>query len=680
MAEEDQEETVLGLESIAHQRWLQRAHEAIARNDLPLLRQLLQPPWSLARDRWTEAATPSRRLLDSPLVHAVLCSRREIVLYMVRERNERIPFPHPADCPCSLCDLLASDSQLASAYSEVVLMAISSPLYVLSRPVQEDAAQCCINLIKRLAKLPYYQQVNTTLRDRIHENIECSLSMLLDACQSDSEALVAVNSKPKKKVGDILGHVRIMEKCNLVKPLIHRTSTYLVTSMWTTGPEWLRHIEKVSFPVSVLIHFLAYFIVIPITIFLPFESLTTFITRPRSKVILDSISMFVLILIVCFFVFSETTDILSRFFIAQVCEKKSISLIGLQVTGFLVVIFSVSRFAKTSYMMWALGLQKIRRSYNMYFWMQTFGVICYLIGGAIYIGYMMRMFPISQAIGTFNQTCSCSVIYYLFKTNCNLKFSPGSCGDLNAKTINDFFNILLPKFYAHIILSIGHVCNIIPIANILFFSPKLGIVVVMTSKMIRDVVAFAIYLFIIIFSVTVAMVAIYSPFKCRTSNFRTAGSSILTFFWATFGMGNSDVYKFTEFAYEKTSVIEYMGLFFYGAFIVFSNIVLVNLLIAMMTSSFSQTEENKERVWTFQVNRVKIMEIELGEALPVPFNLLYPLYVLTCLLRDKITKNKRKTHPVKELQEFENQRLTHEHVREGLRKRNELSLIHLYPK
>jgi hypothetical protein len=86
---------------------------------------------------------------------------------------------------------------------------------------------------------------------------------------------------------------------------------------------------------------------------------------------------------------------------------------------------------------------------------------------------------------------------------------------------------------------------------------------------------------------------------------------------------------------EALPVMErtYSGVIVLGAYVVLSQILLANLLVALMTDSYSDIRENSEREWKF--NRFAFLDqYSTADVFPPPFNLLSRLFRgITNLLR-----------------------------------------------
>lgn len=160
----------------------------------------------------------------------------------------------------------------------------------------------------------------------------------------------------------------------------------------------------------------------------------------------------------------------------------------------------------------------------------------------------------------------------------------------------------------------------------------MGNLVITVISMSRELFAFAIIYTVSIFGFGVTLKALFQT-KDASDNwyegFGTITSTGLTLFDATIGqhdfgqMGQENVYVF------------YFGLFIEISFLVFTLIILFNLLIAKMTSAYEEKQESALRDWEYARATILRQFLLRGESspfsmLPPPFNLItaacYPFH------------------------------------------------------
>lgn len=142
-------------------------------------------------------------------------------------------------------------------------------------------------------------------------------------------------------------------------------------------------------------------------------------------------------------------------------------------------------------------------------------------------------------------------------------------------------------------------------------------------------------IFIMVFvAFMIGMFNLYSYYIGAKQNeaFTTVEESFKTLFWAIFGL--SEV-KSVVINYNH-KFIENIGYVLYGVYNVTMVIVLLNMLIAMINSSFQEIEDDADVEWKFARAKLWFSYFEEGRTLPVPFNLVpSPKSLFYLLLRLK---------------------------------------------
>ncbi|KAI8504051.1 hypothetical protein Bbelb_181190 [Branchiostoma belcheri] len=116
----------------------------------------------------------------------------------------------------------------------------------------------------------------------------------------------------------------------------------------------------------------------------------------------------------------------------------------------------------------------------------------------------------------------------------------------------------------------------------------------------------------------------------KSLGFDTLMNSFQSLSWASFGLidlsvldlkpGTSPVKEFQ--IHEWPAITETTGKLVFGFFEVIGVLILINLLIAIMSDSYTRTEEVKRTDWAFVVMRDVLRYMNLEVSLPPPFALI----------------------------------------------------------
>ena len=138
---------------------------------------------------------------------------------------------------------------------------------------------------------------------------------------------------------------------------------------------------------------------------------------------------------------------------------------------------------------------------------------------------------------------------------------------------------------------------------------SIGLLVIMVMAMFKDIALWVLLSSVFLGAFTVAFVAIADPYKIPASG----DHPLTTPIWAMLGQfDKNEVYVWNES----------VGELLLGTYLVISQIVLVNLLIAMMGDTYGTIKERADEEWKFG-RMVTVQETTVRmSALPPPFNLL----------------------------------------------------------
>ncbi|XP_078594543.1 short transient receptor potential channel 5-like [Branchiostoma floridae x Branchiostoma japonicum] len=126
----------------------------------------------------------------------------------------------------------------------------------------------------------------------------------------------------------------------------------------------------------------------------------------------------------------------------------------------------------------------------------------------------------------------------------------------------------------------------------------------------------------------------------KAHGYGTLSSTILTLFWAEFGISDLSMLELKPRPspvealqiQDQPVFTEVVGTVMFAMYQVVAVVVLLNLLIAIMTTSYQMTEDNKDREWAYSFVSDTLSVIRGNLSLPPPFNLLMMLKTgLVCL-------------------------------------------------
>ncbi|KAJ7404889.1 transient receptor potential cation channel subfamily C member 6 [Willisornis vidua] len=191
-----------------------------------------------------------------------------------------------------------------------------------------------------------------------------------------------------------------------------------------------------------------------------------------------------------------------------------------------------------------------------------------------------------------------------------------------------------PQIISEGLYAIAVVLSFSRIAYILPANESFGPLQISLGRTVKDIFKFMVIFIMVFVAFMIGMFNLYSYYLGAKQNeaFTTVEESFKTLFWAIFGL--SEV-KSVVINY-KHKFIENIGYVLYGVYNVTMVIVLLNMLIAMINSSFQEIEDDADVEWKFARAKLWFSYFEEGRTLPVPFNLVpSPKSLLYLLIRIK---------------------------------------------
>ncbi|XP_071378035.1 short transient receptor potential channel 6a [Centroberyx affinis] len=176
-----------------------------------------------------------------------------------------------------------------------------------------------------------------------------------------------------------------------------------------------------------------------------------------------------------------------------------------------------------------------------------------------------------------------------------------------------------PQLVSEGLYAVAVVLSFSRIAYILPANESFGPLQISLGRTVKDIFKFMVIFILVFLAFMIGMFNLYSHYLGAKQNdaFTTLEESFKTLFWAIFGL--SEVRSVVINNGHK--FIENIGYVLYGVYNVTMVIVLLNMLIAMINSSFQEIEDDADVEWKFARAKLWFSYFEEGRTLPVPFNL-----------------------------------------------------------
>ncbi|KAH9502963.1 Short transient receptor putative channel 3 [Bulinus truncatus] len=202
------------------------------------------------------------------------------------------------------------------------------------------------------------------------------------------------------------------------------------------------------------------------------------------------------------------------------------------------------------------------------------------------------------------------------------------------------------------LFALANIMSFFRISYLLPANEVLGPLQISLGRMLKDVAKFGALFLLVIFAFMVGLHNLYWYYSERVNielnttvhptevkaekHFGDVMATFRTVFWTLFGRGERTA---VELGDDYENITEDIGYFIYGAYNVTMVTVLLNMLIAMMTRSFTRIAEDSDREWKFARSLLYMDYIGHGSTLPTPLNLLtIPKVIFKFMTEDKDEK------------------------------------------
>ncbi|XP_072332471.1 short transient receptor potential channel 6-like [Scyliorhinus torazame] len=546
----------------------------------------------------------------TPIILAAHCQEYEIVHILLR-RGARIDRPHDYFCKCKVC----TENQLTDSFSHSrsrinAYRGLANPAYLSLS--SEDPVLTALELSNELNVLANIEKEFKNDYKKLSMQCKDFVVGLLDLCRITEEVeailngTVETNSSSNLHFRPSLSRLKLAIKCEVKKFVAHPNCQQQLLSIWYENLSGLRQ-------QSIAIKFL---VVLAVAIGLPFLALCYWIApcsklgkvmrAPFMKFVAHgaSFTVFLGLLIMNAADRFEGTKLLPN----ESTTDHPRQLFRMKTTGFtwmelLIVSWVIGMIWLECKKMWSQG----PREYLMELWnLLDFGMLA--IFAASFIARFMAFWHASKAqsfvdekikMDLVNVTLPTEIEYYTFA---RIKWFPSD-----------------PQLISEGLYAIAVVMSFSRIAYILPANESFGPLQISLGRTVKDIFKFMVIFIMVFVAFMIGMFNLYSHYLGAKQNnaFTTVEESFKTLFWAIFGL--SEV-KSVVINYSH-KFIENIGYVLYGVYHVTMVIVLLNMLIAMINSSFQEIENDADVEWKFARAKLWISYFEEGRTLAVPFNL-----------------------------------------------------------
>ncbi|XP_075707637.1 short transient receptor potential channel 6 [Rhinoderma darwinii] len=548
----------------------------------------------------------------TPIILAAHCQEYEIVHTLLR-KGARIERPHDYFCKCSECSEQQKYDSFSHSRSRInAYKGLASPAYLSLS--SEDPVMTALELSNELAVLANIEKEFKNDYKKLSMQCKDFVVGLLDLCRNTEEVEAILNgdvdmnhSSEEANDRPSLCRLKLAIKYEVKKFVAHPNCQQQLLSIWYENLSGLRQ-------QTTAVKFL---VVLAVAVGLPFLAMVYWVA-PCSKLgkIMRGPFMKFVAHAASFTIFLGllVMNAADRFEGTKILPNESITDNAKQLFRMKTSCFSWMELLIIS---WVIGMiwseckeiwSQGPREYMFELWnILDFGMLA--IFAASFIARFMAFWHASRAQNyvdddenikdVTNATLPPEIKYY---TLARIKWLPSD-----------------PQIISEGLYAIAVVLSFSRIAYILPANESFGPLQISLGRTVKDIFKFMVIFIMVFVAFMIGMFNLYSYYLGAKQNdaFTTVEESFKTLFWAIFGL--SEV-KSVVINYGH-KFIENIGYVLYGVYNVTMVIVLLNMLIAMINSSYQEIEDDSDVEWKFARAKLWFSYFEEGRTLPVPFNL-----------------------------------------------------------
>ncbi|KAJ8281425.1 hypothetical protein GJAV_G00067540 [Gymnothorax javanicus] len=575
--------------------------------------RLTQSPCQLQDDNFYSYDEDGTRFSPdiTPVILAAHCQKYEVV-HMLLTKGARIERPHDYYCKCGECVEKQRKDAFSHSRSRInAYRGLASPAYLSL--CSEDPVVMALELSNELAKLA---NIEKEFKNDYHKlSIQCKdfVVGVLDLCRDSEEVEAILNGDVSLELEQgvppraLLSRVKLAIQYEVKKFVAHPNCQQQLLTIWY---ENLLGLREQAIAMQCLIVFLVGLGLPVLAVsywFAPCSKLGKVLRSPFMKFIAHATSF---IIFLCLLVFNASDRFEGITTLPNVTVTDSPNQIfRMKTTSFswteiLIMVWVAGMMWGECKELWTEG----PREYCMQLWnVLDFGMLSIFIAAftARFLAYLQAN-TAQQYVWKINisdlslVTLPPDVEYFTYARN---KWLPSD-----------------PQLISEGLYAIAVVLSFSRIAYILPANESFGPLQISLGRTVKDIFKFMVLFIMVFLAFMIGMFILYSYYLGAKVNqaFTTVEESFKTLFWSIFGLSevSSVVLKYDH------KFIENIGYVLYGIYNVTMVIVLLNMLIAMINSSYQEIEDDSDLEWKFARSKLWLSYFDTGKTLPPPYSLM----------------------------------------------------------
>ncbi|CAF0894620.1 unnamed protein product [Rotaria sordida] len=573
----------------------------------------------------------------TPVILAAHRDNYEIVKILL-ERGEKVTEPHDVRCNCANCNVYNKEDSLRHSRSRInAYKALSSPCYISLS--SRDPIMTAFDLNRELKRLSRIENEFKQEYEQLAQQCQEYSAALLAETRSSKELEIILNydsenppvvSETKEKM--TLARLKLAIRYKQKKFVSHSHCQQLLASLWYEGlPGFRRRHSVIKLLITAIVGLLCPILSIAYLI-MPRSSIGRIMRQPFIKFICHSVSyIFFLILL---FVVSLRIDfgkLLSG--IEQEANERRgpppnpVELaIMIYVAGFI----------------WAEIKQLYQEGLHQYM-ADTWNLLDW-ITNCLYVATIVLRIMAYIKVNREERDLHDKLVDHVAPASSGVHHSPhpnltSDTGDISTghNVRRRDWNAWDPTLISEGIFAAANIFSSLKLVYIFTINPHLGPLQISLGRMVHDILKFSVLIILVAFAFACGLNQLFWYYARMKKNecehdsgldeycakdihkhFSNLFESLQTLFWGTFGLVDLQTFQI----YKKHTFTMFIGLTMYGVYSSIMIIVLLNMLIAMMSSSYQYIANSTDTEWKFARAKLWTSYFEDGGTLPPPFNII----------------------------------------------------------
>lgn len=181
-----------------------------------------------------------------------------------------------------------------------------------------------------------------------------------------------------------------------------------------------------------------------------------------------------------------------------------------------------------------------------------------------------------------------------------------------------------PQLIAEALFAIAKVMSFLRMISLTVVNRYVGPMQISLGGMLFDIIKFLLIFCFVWFAFSLGMNQLYWYYSeiIMKRPFGSLGQAMETLFWALFGLPDISVVDFTDAVETKHYFTQTVGNLLYATYHVIAIVVLLNVLIAMMSNTYTRVEMDADIEWKFSRSKLWMSYFDELGTVPPPFNII----------------------------------------------------------